>query len=234
MSEAPIGIFDSGIGGVTTLDACRRLLFNEDFIYIADERFAPYGDKPEEFIVGRVFACARRLADMGAKAVVIACNTATNAGAGRLRTAFPLPVVGLEPAVKPAYEAYTGGRAVLPCTPATAASAKFRTLLSRFGGYNLTVLPLARLAGLIEKNIENPDVLEPYIREIFSPYPDLSQIILGCTHYVFLRGMLERIFGGRVKIFDGNDGAAKRLKLLLQARNLLSPRPSVGRVEFLT
>lgn len=236
MNDSPIGIFDSGIGGLTVLDECRRILPRENYLYLADFAHAPYGNKTTDEIFGLAQACVETLLSHGVKAVVAACNTATNAAADRLRRLFDVPIIGLEPALKPAYEAHTDGTAVLLCTAATAEQEKFKQLLSRYGNMNLIVSTQKNLAAQIENCIADADAMRRITEEIFGGFKNVSEVILGCTHYVFLKPYIEEYFfsrGESVKIFDGNLGAAKRLKAVLKQRGALTQRKRRGSVEFI-
>ncbi len=230
MKNAPIGIFDSGSGGLTTLDSCRSLLPNENYIYVSDARPDGWGGLTEANIARRASECVDKLLSCGCKAVVAACNTATEVGIGLLRDYYSVPFVGLEPALKPAVRAFPDGKILVLCTPATARQTKFKELLSCCDNAHIKVRPQPELAKKIEKNLYDLDVLLPEVEHIIeADKPDA--IVLGCTHYVFLRHMFERIAGAD-KVFDGNGGAARRLKSILAERGLLCDRKNAGAVEF--
>lgn len=228
----PIGIFDSGIGGLTVLDECRRLLPREDFVYLSDCRNAPYGSRDETFIRGRVFACADILLGEGAKAVVVACNTATNVGIGDLRKRYSCAFVGVEPAVKPAAEALCRGYAAVLVTEATARQQKFMRLIESCGAQKCRVLPQKDLAMLVERNIENLERIRPDVERIFEERENLESVVLGCTHYVFLKDMIRDILGAGVEIYDGGAGTARRLKAILEKEGQLEE--GRGEVRFIT
>jgi len=240
-----VGIFDSGVGGLSVLAECKRLLPHENFVYLMDKENFPYGSKSDEFIEKRVFALSEKLLnEHSCKAIVVACNTATNVGIQMLRKKYNIPFVGLEPAIKPALETIKDGKVVLLTTPVTIRQKKFQDLLSRFDSKNLIILPQRDLASLIEDNINTsgtlssvldfkisskrqtpaiffdyPEKIYPHIEKILTPYADAKGVVLGCTHYVFINELIERFFlerGKTVQIFDGNIGAAKRLKSLLE------------------
>jgi len=215
----PIGIFDSGTGGLSVLRECKRLLPNENFVYLCDREFFPYGNKSNSFIKKRVFALSERLlTEYDCKAIVVACNTATNVGIQMLREKYSTPFVGLEPAIKPALEEIPKEKVVLLTTPVTMRQEKFKNLLSKFDISNLVILPQKDLASQIEDNIDDVDKVYPQIEEILTPHSDAKGIVLGCTHYVFAKPLIEKFFENlskQIKIFDGNEGAARRLKDLL-------------------
>lgn len=212
-----IGIFDSGIGGRSVLTSCKELLPNEKFLYYADTEYAPYGDKSDEYIAKRVFEISNMLIEKGAKAIVVACNTATNVGIKLLRQHFKIPFVGLEPAIKPAVKAIKEGRIILLCTPATARQEKFRELLAKHGTANIEVAPQKNLACLIESNFDNLEMIRDGVYKMLESYKDAEGIILGCTHYIFIKNIITDFYGSKkITIFDGNAGAAQRLQQLLR------------------
>lgn len=228
--RAPIGIFDSGIGGLSVLDACVKLMPNENYIYVADLANMPYGDKPPELIRGYAEACAERLVGMGCKAIVIACNTATAVAADSVRARFPLlPVIGLEPAVKPCLAELGGGYALVLVTPATFASDRFKKLCE-----DARVLPVAAqgLAELIEQNVCRLDRIADKVTGYLEPYRDAEAVALGCSHYSFVRPVIERFYGGKVKIYDGSGGVAKRLRAALKEFGLMSDCERQGAVKL--
>ncbi len=237
MDNSPVGIFDSGIGGISVLNECRSLLPHENFIYLADGKNAPYGNKSAEEILSLSLDCANALCSRGAKAVVAACNTATSVAAATLRQILPVPLIGLEPAIKPAYERRKERETVLLCTVATSKQEKFKNLLAKYGDMNLTVLPQKDLAEYIENNIGNAEKMRKVTEEIFGDRTQIGGVILGCTHYVFLKPYIAEFFlrhgNGNVEIFDGNAGAARRLEYVLEQNNALAERECGGTVEFI-
>jgi len=213
----PIGIFDSGIGGLSVLESCRAILPYENFIYLADNGFAPYGDKCDDYIRERVFCLSECLIARGVKAIVVACNTATNVGIKMLRERYKIPFVGLEPAIKPAR--VVDGKTVLLCTPATARQEKFLQLVERYGTEHLIIAPQPNLATIIENCYPNIDLARCEIYKTLNPYADAKAIILGCTHYVLVKDIILDFYNHKNPIFDGNEGASKRLKELLSSYN---------------
>ncbi|MBQ3400247.1 MAG: glutamate racemase [Lachnospiraceae bacterium] len=240
--DAPIGVFDSGMGGVRVLKDLVRVLPEEDFIYFGDSANAPYGTKTPEQIRELSVRAAEHLIGKNVKALVIACNTATSAAAGILRAEHPeLPVIGIEPALKPAVTAFPGGNIVVMATPVTLKLEKFARLLGQFSGQaNVTLLPVHGLVELIEQGItEGPEVREVLISH-FAQYPGrhIDAVVLGCTHFPYVKDEIAAVLGGGVRLFDGGDGTARHLREVLEERGLLraaheETAPAGGAVTFL-
>jgi glutamate racemase len=237
-SSAPIGVFDSGVGGISVLRHLRALLPNEDFIYAADSGYAPYGDKPAAVILQRSFALSRFLLnEKNCKTLVVACNTATAIAASALREQLSVPIVAMEPAVKPAAAATRDRTIGILATVGTLQSARFAALLQRFAD-GLHVITQS-CPGLVEQ-VERGDLagdatrklVEGYMRPLLAGGADT--IVLGCTHYPFLRPLIEDIAGKDVAIID--NGAAVALQLLhtLEREDLLSLKEEGGQEEFWT
>ena len=228
-----IGFFDSGVGGVSVLHTARRILPNEHFLYYGDNGHAPYGPKPLEEIRRLSAESVGVLLDRGVKAVVIACNTATSAYAEILRAELKLPVIGMEPALKPAQEARHGGEILVLATQATLTLPKFQRLMKRYGDH---VIPVGG-RGLVERveagRADSPET-EAALRELLGRYVgrSIDSVVLGCTHYPFLAGAIQRMFP-EAELFDGRTGTCMRLKHLLEAGGLRS-KGTEGSVEFLT
>ena len=219
--NSPIGVFDSGVGGIGTLAALRRELPRERFLFYGDTANAPYGTKSREEVMGCINRIMEHLLDNDVKAVVIACNTATAVAARELRARYELPIIGIEPALKPAHEMRQGGSILVLATPMTLKLEKFRALYERYGEGAIP-LPCPGLMELVER--EAHDEARRYLLELFSPY-DLNKvdaIVLGCTHYVFLRPILQGILPENVAVLDGNEGTARQLRRVLAANDLLS------------
>lgn len=237
LSERSVGVFDSGYGGVSVLARLHALLPHENFIYYGDSAYAPYGGKTKEEVAARAQTVARLLSDRGVKALVIACNTATAAAASLLRAEYPaLPVVGMEPAVKPAALSAEHPRVLIMATEMTLHLEKFKTLMASLGGQaDFDLLPCPGLVRLVEAGMPEEET-ERYLREVFAPYlspetkPDC--IVLGCTHFPFARRLIERVFPHPVRFYDGAEGTARQLKRLLSEKGLLSRRSEEGGVLF--
>lgn len=237
MNPGPVGVFDSGVGGLSVLRAIRRLLPCEALAYVADSGHAPYGDKPRAYIENRSLELTRFLCSQGAKAVVVACNTATAAAAESLRARFDVPIVGMEPAVKPATEVTRTGVVGVMATVGTLSSARFAALLQRAAaGVRVTV---QACPGLVER-IEAGDLAGPETRRLVETYtaPLVSAgadvIVLGSTHYPFLRPLIREVVGPGVALIDTGDAVARRLQTVLADRRALAADPSRGSEDFWT
>ena len=230
MREAPIGVFDSGVGGLSVLGEIQRLLPNESLLYVADCGNVPYGEKTPEFIRQRCSVMAGFFRQQGAKALVLACNTATVAGVADLRRDYPdWPIVGMEPAVKPAAAATRTGVVGVLATTGTLQSAKFAALLDRFAtDVRVITQPCP---GLVEL-IENGDLHSPVLRQLLERYVQplmaagCDTIILGCTHYPFLRPMLRQMLADDISLIDTGAAVARQLQRLLATRDLLAEGPA--------
>ncbi|WP_339456659.1 glutamate racemase [Pseudomonas sp. EA_65y_Pfl1_P120] len=230
---APIGVFDSGVGGLSVLAEIQQLLPHESLLYVADCGHIPYGEKTPSFIRERSRQVAAFLCDKGAKAFVIACNTATVAAVADLRQDYPdWPLVGMEPAVKPAAAATRSGVVGVLATTGTLHSAKFAALLDRFAtDVRVITQPCPGLVELIETG----DLNSPALRQLLQGYiePLLSAgcdtIILGCTHYPFLKPLLAQMLPPSIILIDTGAAVARQLKRLLSERDLLAvgdPEPA--------
>lgn len=229
-----IGVIDSGYGGISTLSSIIALLPNEDYIYVADKSSCPYGSKDRDFINNRMLQICLMLKELGVRAVVVACNTATNASIKFLRKSFnDLIIVGVEPAIKPAYNELTYGKILVLLTPLTAKQEKFLQLISNLDKNKIILAPQPRLATLIEENINNLYKIKSQVEDILLPYVDnnIESIVLGCTHYCLIKDQIQSIFNA--KIYDGNAGVAARLYHLLNQNKLLS-RKFGGSIKFIT
>ena len=221
---SPIGVFDSGVGGIGTLAALRRELPQERFLFYGDTANAPYGNKSRDEVMGCINRIMDHLLAQDVKAVVIACNTATAVAAAELRARYDLPIIGIEPALKPAHEQRKEGSILVLATPMTLKLEKFRALYARYGEGAIP-LPCPGLMELVER--EANDEARRYLLELFSPY-DLNAVdavVLGCTHYVFLRPILKNILPQTVSVLDGNEGTARQLRRVLAGKDLLSDGP---------
>lgn len=231
----PIGVFDSGAGGLSVLRELARLMPSENFIYYGDSLNAPYGVKSVERVRELTFACAEHLLEQGVKEIVIACNTATSAACRMMRGMYPqLPLVGVEPAVKPAVVNHPGKKVVVMATPLTLKEEKFRRLVQRYRGQaQILALPCPDLVEYVEKGILEGPGLEGYLRDILDPSlkEGAEAIVLGCTHYPLVRPVIEKIAGVGVSIYDGGDGTARQAKRLLEEKGLLTDQTQ-GRIRF--
>ena len=230
MREAPIGVSDSGVGGLSVLQEIQQLLPRESLLYVGDCGHIPYGEKTPEFIRQRCEVMAGFFREQGAKALVIACNTATVAGVADLRQRYPdWPMVGMEPAVKPAAAATRTGVVGVLATTGTLQSAKFAALLDRFASdVRVVTQPCP---GLVER-IEAGDLQSPALRQLLAGYVEpllaagCDTIILGCTHYPFLKPLLRDMIGPSISLIDTGAAVARQLQCLLGERDLLATGPA--------
>lgn len=238
--ELPIGFIDSGLGGISVLKEAVKLMPGEKFIYYGDSLHAPYGVRPTQEIKELTYAVVEKLLAMGIKGLAVACNTATSAAVRSLRLDYPeLPIVGIEPAVKPAVEASHGGRILVMATPMTIRQEKFHKLLARYEDQaDIIPVPCEGLMEFVEKGDLESDFLNQYFREVLLPFvtPDTETIVLGCTHYPFLRphlrdflnqplqcceeGNVARGFS-HIDLIDGSLGTARELRRRMAVKGLL-------------
>ncbi len=220
-----IGVFDSGMGGVTVLSDLVEALPEENFIYFGDSINAPYGIKSRKEVSSLTETAIQNFVDRGAKAVVIACNTATSAAIDRLRDKFEIPIIGMEPAIKPAIEANRRGNIVVMATPMTLKLDKFNHLIKRLRRSSQVIkLPSPDLVSYVENGILNGEAVENYVIELFSEHDldSIESIVLGCTHFLYLREVFFKIIGRKIQIFDGNSGTVNRVIQILSELNLES------------
>lgn len=232
----PIAVVDSGMGGITVLRKLHRIMPNEDYIYFGDSANSPYGTKTKEEIKTLTVNAVEALMKRGAKAVVIACNTATSAAAAYLRQKYPdYPFIGLEPAIKPAALSAKWPKVLVLATPLTLKEEKFNNLMARFEGEaEFIKLPAPELVGFIEScNLDSPQEIA-YLERILAPYAGnkVDAVVLGCTHFPYARRQIQRILGDEVLVFDGSLGAARQCKRLLEAADLLSDKAEEGTIIF--
>lgn len=233
----PVGVFDSGIGGISVLREIHALLPDESLLYIADSKYAPYGDKGSDFIVQRSLACTEFLADCGAKAIVVACNTATAAAVVALRARYTIPIIAMEPAVKPAVAASRSGRIGVLATAGTLRSEKFDALVKQHAG-QVQVLsqPCPGLVEEIEKGDFESGALNRLLEQYLAPLiaAEVDTLILGCTHYPLVRQQISKIVGENVQLIDSGAAVARRLRQQLEEHHLLSPAGGDGAVQWWT
>ena len=210
-----IGVFDSGVGGLSVLRHVRQALPDERLIYVADSGHVPYGDKSPEYIGRRSLAIAEFLIEQGADAIVIACNTATAAAASLLRSRFDIPIVGMEPAIKPAVAATRSGVVGVLATIGTLESARFAALLEKYAG-NVKIVTQG-CPGLVEQ-IERGDLEGDETRALVERYTaplleaGADTLILGCTHYPFLSPLIAEITGSGITLVDTGAAVARQLQ----------------------
>lgn len=231
----PVGFMDSGLGGLSVLREAIRIMPNEDFIYYGDSLNAPYGTKDQETIRKLTFHVVDKLLAQGIKGLAVACNTATSAAVRKLRKMYPeLPIVGIEPAVKPAAVNNHGGRVLVLATPMTIQQEKFHKLLDRYKDQaEIVPVPCKGLMEFVEQgDLEGKDV-DIYFEEHLMPYltDNTETIVLGCTHYPFLRHHLREFLGNRsIQIIDGSLGTSLELKRQLERKGLLRQEQREGKI----
>lgn len=231
-----IGFFDSGIGGLSVLREAVQLMPNENYIYYADSVNAPYGTKTKEEVKKLTFSAVEFLNSKNIKALVVACNTATSAAVRDLRVEYGFPIVGMEPAVKPAVEKTTNisKRVLVLATPLTLKEEKFQSLVSRFDqGHIVDMLPAPKLVELAENFIFHGYKVESYLKEILpKDIIKYGTIVLGCTHFPLFKEVLSAILPEGIDIIDGNKGTVKHLFDILKSSDLLNRTDNKGQVEF--
>lgn len=237
MEDKPIGFFDSGVGGLSVLKEAIKILPNEDYIYFGDSKNAPYGVKSVAEVKALTFEAVEFLIKHKVKAIVVACNTATSAAIEDLRRNYSnIPIIGIEPALKPAVEMNDGGKIVIMATPMTLSEKKFSCLMEKYKPKaKIVPLPCAGLVEYIEKGIVQGEELNNFLREKFSDltYNEISSVVLGCTHYPFIKVELNKVLGEKVKIIDGSLGTALQLKRLITYNNTRNKKESMGKIEIL-
>jgi glutamate racemase len=228
-----IGFFDSGIVGVSVLYEALKMLPEEDYIYYADTKNVPYGTKPKDVVRGYVIEAAEFIASKGVKALVVACNTATSIAIEDLRKRFDFPIIGMEPAVKPAVERTGGGKRVLvTATPLTIKEDKLKNLIHRIDGENIVdLLPLPGLVQFAEKLQFDDDVVIPYLQEELSRCngDEFGTIVMGCTHFSLFKDMYKKMFPN-ADVIDGSVGTVRNLKRILSEAGNLGG--GSGKVEY--
>ena len=230
--DQSIGIFDSGVGGVSVLWDIRQLMPHEHLFFFGDNANAPYGTKRPEEVKARCMDIVHKMLQLPVKAVVIACNTASSVAAKSIREEVSIPVIAMEPALKPAHEIRQGGKILVLATPVTLALPKFQNLYALYGE-GAEAIPCPGLMDLVEQ--EDMDAAEQYLKSIFSAYDheQLDAVVLGCTHYVFLRQIASSILPEHTAVIDGNLGTARQLRRVLAERNLLRTEGE-GSISFHT
>jgi glutamate racemase len=233
-----VGFFDSGVGGLSVLQAARRILPGENMLYVADSAHCPYGGRSREFVRGRALAITRFLLDRGAKAVVVACNSASEAGLEFLRQAFPgLEIVGIEPAVKVAQRRSRNRKIGVLGTALTLSGGRFSRLLANFSsGMEVYTQPVAGLVERIEAGRLDDAPTAAIISRNVRPLLEkgIDTLVLGCTHYPLVKGRIAAACGASVEVIDTGEPVARQLRRRLAARGLLNPGAGAGRVEYFT
>jgi glutamate racemase len=237
MQGAPIGVFDSGVGGLSVFREVRRTLPGEDLLYVADSGHAPYGNRPSDFVARRAEAIAGFFVSEGAKAIVVACNTATALAIQALRSRFPVAIVAIEPAVKPAARVTRSGVIGILATSHTIASDRLSRLVEEHGQrVRVLMQPCPGLAEQVERaELEGADT-EALVARFVTPLIErgADTIVLGCTHYPFLEAVIRKVAGPGVCVVDPSLAVARELHRRLESSGLLSGRPDSGTEHFWT
>lgn len=233
--HSPIGFFDSGLGGISVLKGTRALLPGEDYLYFGDSANAPYGVRTVAEVQELSCRAAEKLLAEGAKALVIACNTATSAAVQLLREKYPsLCIIGTEPAIKPAVQACPGGRVLVMATAMTLQEQKFMDLWQLLRDQaEIVPVPCTGLMEFVERGVLSGDEVEKFLLEKLEPFTKVpvDAVVLGCTHYPFLLSAIRRVIGNAPRIFDSADGIARQLQRRLEEEGLLNPQGQ-GSVTF--
>ncbi len=237
-SNHPIGVFDSGVGGLSVLREIRALMPNENMIYFGDQKHVPYGPRPMEQIQSFSEGITRFLLKGNAKIIVVACNTASAAALKYLRATFPdVQFVGMEPAVKPAAEKTQTGRVGVLATPATFQGALYASVVERFAnGVELFQSACPGLVNQIEKGELDTPATRAILENALLPMleKNIDTVVLGCTHYPFVMPLIQQIAGENVRVIDPAPAVAKQVKRLLEAGGMLNQNQGEGNLRFVT
>ena len=233
MDNAPVAVFDSGLGGISVLRALAKELPNEDFLYFGDSANAPYGPKSLEEVRALTLAAAEKLFSHGCKALVIACNTATSAAVSLLRETWPArPIIGVEPALKPAA---VHRNVLVLATEMTLREEKFAKLLQHYGGAaDVRSIAAPGIVECVERGETEGAVLEGYLQTLLAPCQETppDAVVLGCTHFPFVKAAIARTLGRTVHFYDGAEGVARETRRRLAAHDLLAGRTGAGHIDL--
>jgi len=235
--KRPIGFFDSGVGGLSVMKEALKLMPNEDYIYFGDSKNAPYGTKTVEEVRRLTFEAVDFLLKKGVKGIVIACNTATSAAVEALRNEYPnIPIVGIEPALKPAVELNKKGSILIMATSMTLKEKKFKNLMERYKDKaDIIPVPCPGLVEFIEEgNFEGKEV-EDYLHNKLNEFSnkEIASVVLGCTHYPFVKKTISKIIGDKIDIIDGGYGTAKEIQRRLRIMDLLNNEDKEANIEII-
>lgn len=217
-----IGIFDSGVGGLTVLNTAMKIIPCAEYFFYADLDNVPYGVKTKEEVNKLTYNSIKFLYDLGVDAIVIACNTATSTSAERLRKMFDIPILGMEPAIKPAIETTQGKKILVMATELTLKEDKFKNLVNRLEADDIVdSIPMPELVEAAENFAFDSEKLESLVTEKLKKFDlnDYGALVLGCTHFIYFEKMLKRIFPQNISIIDGNKGTVINLVKTLNSRN---------------
>lgn len=236
--QQPLGVFDSGLGGLSVLREIRTMLPSEDVLYYADNAYCPYGVRDRREIQERTVLISRLLLDRGAKAIVVACNTASAMAIGHLRDVFPgINFIGLEPAVKPAAKLTRSGKVGVLATPRTVAGERLRWLIeTHANGVEVRTVAATGLVELVEEGVLSGEPVVSALRPLLDPMlaAGVDVVVLGCTHYPFLRREIEAYVGSGVQVIDSGVAIARRTESVLGERGLARPERRPGWLKLMT
>lgn len=232
----PIGIFDSGVGGLSVLQHIRQLLPHENLLYVADSGHAPYGCKGDHFIEQRSRVITENLLNQGAKVIVIACNTATASIIEQFRQDYGIPFIGVEPGIKPAIEQSTNSRIGVMATIATLGSERYKVLSQRLAhSVNLHNQACPGLADQVEAGEVTTPKTQELLQQFIEPLLEkqIDTLVLGCTHYSFLQPVIKKLIGESISVVDTSRAVAEQLVRVLSHEALLNSS-AVGQVNYFT
>lgn len=229
----PIGVFDSGVGGISVLRELVKLMPGEHYLYFGDSANAPYGEKTTQQVRQLTLDVAECLVQRGVKALVVACNTATSAAITLLREKYPdLVVIGIEPALKVAADRFPNGRIGVMATSVTLREEKFQHQTERFPQAQIYPIPAPGLVEKIEGGLLKDDETRVLLERLLLPYKgQLDALVLGCTHYPFASELIGEILGSETVLLDGGAGTARQTKRCLEAAGLLNDGPGSITIE---
>lgn len=231
-----IGIFDSGMGGLTVLSEGAKILSNEDFVYFGDSKNIPYGTKTKSEVIKLSKKICQMLIDKyKVKAIIIACNTATSAAVNVLRDLYDIPIIGMEPAIKPALDENRGNKVAVLATEMTLREEKFNKLVESFENSDKIIkIPCSELVNLIEKVDFKREEIDLIIDKCLEKFSKIESIVLGCTHFLFIKKYLkEKFIKENIRIYDGNSGTILNLKRILNEDKLLNNKNVKGKILIL-
>ncbi len=235
--NAPVGVFDSGVGGISVLRKMVSLMPNENYIYYGDSVNAPYGERSDEEVFQLTENIFEYLLSQGAKGIVVACNTATSVAVRKLRSRYPqLPIVGIEPAIKPAAENHEGGKIVVMATPITLRRPKFEKLMDCFRDRaEIISMPCPSIVDFVEKDRMDSPELKEYLEEKFARLGGrpADAVVLGCTHYPFIAELIQKAAGPQAVLYDGSEGVAREIRRRLAEKDLLADADNSLKIEII-
>ena len=233
MQEKSIGIFDSGIGGITVLQEIIKVLPNENYIYYSDSKNNPYGDKTKEEIIKRCEEICKFLLDRHCKAIVIACNTASSIAANYLREKYKdVPIIAIEPAYKMVYDYAYDGKTLVMATKGTIESERFNILYHKYNNHKTELLECVGLANIIEEG--NTNTIKDYLQKNLGKYKGkLDNVVLGCTHYPLVQKEIGQALGNDIKFFNGANRLSIHLRDVLEKQELINKGKEKGKIIFI-